>query len=88
MIVVTNLNEEQHNKVENYILAVNSVPLIFNYIHDYFCHLRKTNISELQVYELISFEFKNESYFLVYEIKKLEPSSDEKIEEFKQLRLL
>lgn len=88
MIIVTNLNEYQKKKVENYILAVNSVPLIFNHIHDYFCNFRKTNISELQVYELISFEFKNESYFLVYELKKLEPSSEQKIEEFKQFRLL
>lgn len=88
MIVVTNLNKEQHKKVENYILAVNSAPLIFNHIHDYFCNLRKTNISELQVYELKSFKFENETYFLVYEMKKLEPSTEDKIKEFKQLRLL
>jgi len=88
MKIVSNLDKWQHKRVENYIFNVNSIPLIFNFINDYFCQIRKTNISELQVYELISFDFKDGNYFLVYEKKELQRTDEKTIEQFKQLRLL
>lgn len=88
MKIVSNLNKRQHKKVENYILNVNTIPLIFNFIHDYFCEISKKNISELQVYELKSFDYKDETYFLIYNKKELERTDEKTIEQFKQLRLL
>ena len=85
MKIVSNLNKKQHNKIENYILNVNSIPLVFNFIHDYFCKISKTNISELQVYELHDFKYTDETYFLIYEKKQLERTDEKTI---KQLRLL
>lgn len=88
MKIVSNLNKKQHKKIENYILNVNSIPLVFNFIHDYFCEISKTNISELQVFELHDFKYTDENYFLIYEKKQLERTDEKTIEQFKQLRLL
>ena len=84
MKVISNLNDILHERLINYINSVNSIPCVLNYFEEY----EDEEIGELETLELISFKYENDTYFLVYETKDLNSTPKDKIEEFKQLRLL
>ena len=84
MKVISNLNIELHKRLENHILNINSIPLIINFFEEY----DDESLGELETFELINFKYENDTYFLVYEPKELNSTPKDKIEEFKQLRLL
>ena len=84
MEIISNLKEELHPRVVNYVRGCNSIPCIVNYFHEY----EDGSTDELEVYELIEFNYKDGVYYLVYEAKELTRMAPEKVKEYKQLKLL
>lgn len=84
MKIISNLNDTLHERLVNYINSVNSIPCILNFFKEYDAE----SLGKLEVFELINFKYENDTYFLIYEPKELKETTKEKIQEYKQLKLL
>ena len=84
MKVVSNLDNEQHLKLENWIISCNTIPLMFNFFEEY----EDKKYGSLETYKLIKLEIYDNLTNIIYEKIKLKESSLEKKQEFKQLKLI
>ncbi len=66
MKIKSNLEELRHRYIESYIITVDSLPLRFHYLHEYFCKDSQSLKAKLEYYKLIKFELINEVLILEY----------------------